>query len=277
VSDSAADFAPNEAAALGIDLVPTIVRFDSSEFLDGVTIQRDEFYAKWAKSAVPPSTAPPPPSAFEAAFRRHVAAGKSVICEVISAKISKTYENAVAGAQAFGASVHVVDSKTISGGEALLMSGAVELARNGADSDAILSAMKGWIETARGYAAFPDYEALSRTGRIDKSQILLGTTMKLFPIIRFDQDGTMHSEATVKTFDLAVELIVDATNRKMKRKRDARITITHTGAEALAEQVARDLRNKLAVEPKELSIRKAGPAVAANLGLGMVAIHWIEP
>ncbi len=276
VSDSAADFMPNEAAALGIDLVPTIVRFDTAEFLDSVTIQREEFYEKFAKASIPPTTAPAPPSAFEAAFRRHVSAGKSVICDVISAKISKTYENALAGAEPFGSSVRVVDTKTISGGEALLLTGAAELARKGADADAILGAIKGWMETQHGYAAFPNYEALSRTGRIEKSQIVLATMLKLFPIIRFDEDGTMHSEATVKSFEAAVELVIDATNRKIKRKRDARIMITHSDAGALAEQVARELRTKLGVEPKELTIRKAGPAIAANLGVGMVAIHFIE-
>jgi len=276
VSDSAADFAPNEAAALGIELVPTIIKFEASEFLDGVTIQRDEFYTKCAAAQVPPSTAPPPPEAFEAVFRRHVGAGKAVVCNVISSKISKTFAFAKTGAEAFGSSVRVIDSKTISGGEALLTSGAAEMARKGADADSIVGAMQGWMQTQNGYAAFPNFDSLARTGRIEKSQIVLATMMKLFPIIRFDEDGTMHSEATVKSFDLAVELIVDATVRKMRRKVDARIIVTHTGAPALADHVVGELRKKLGVEPKELSIHKAGPAIAANLGLGAVAINWIE-
>ena len=276
INDSAADLTPREAEALGIDLVPTILHLDGSDMLCDVDISQDDFYERFARASTPPSTEPPPAEAFEAAFKRRVDAGYDVVCIVISSKISKTYANAQQAAQRFGGRVHVVDTKTLSGGEALLSTSIAEMARSGADLASVVSAAQRQITSQRGYAAFPNFDVLARTGRIDKSQILLGTMMKLFPVIRIDEEGSMHSEATVKSFELAVELIIDLSVRKMRRKNEARIAVTHIGAPSLAQRVASDLRTKLGVEPKELTIRKAGIAIACNLGLGAIQIHVTE-
>jgi len=276
VNDSAADFSPHEAASLGIELVPTILHLEGADLLCDVDIQQDEFYRRFERTSAPPSTAPPPAAAFEAAFKRQLDAGNEVVCITIASKISKTFENAQAAAAPFGGRVHVIDTKTLSGGEALISIGAAEMARGGADLRSIVATAERRIASQRGYAAYPNFDTLARTGRIDKSQILLGTMMKLFPVIRIEDDGSMHSEATVKSFDLAIDLIIDLAARKMKNKHEARIAVTHIAAPALAERVSAGLREKLGVQPKELIVRRAGIAIACNLGLGAIEINWVE-
>lgn len=44
--DSAADFSKKEIEEKGIHLVPLQVNFQEEQYLDGVNLERDEFYRK---------------------------------------------------------------------------------------------------------------------------------------------------------------------------------------------------------------------------------------
>ena len=56
ITDSTADFTRDEAAQLGIEIVPLKTRFGDEEYIDGVTISPREFYEKLVESDVMPST-----------------------------------------------------------------------------------------------------------------------------------------------------------------------------------------------------------------------------
>lgn len=276
VADTTCDLSPHEAAGLGVDLVPIVVRFGTKEYHDGVDLRLIDFYAKLDPSGELPTTFPPTREAFAAVFQKHVDAGHEVIAPVISSKLSKTYENAMAAAAPFGGKVHVIDTKTLSGGVALIVTGAARLVRSGQDARTICAAIERWIGSQHGFSTFPDLKFLAKSGRINKAQLILGTVMHLTPIVRHDKSGALEGETTVKSFDLAKEMIVDVMLRKIENQANVRITITHTHDLKLAEHVESELRKKLRAVPKELSIREAGPAIASNVGPGTVAIFALE-
>ena len=62
ITDSTADFTRDEAAQLGIEIVPLKTRFGDEEYIDGVTISPREFYEKLVESDVMPSTSQPSPA-----------------------------------------------------------------------------------------------------------------------------------------------------------------------------------------------------------------------
>jgi DegV family protein with EDD domain len=139
VSDSTCDLNPKEALSLGIELVPISVRFGSKVYKDGVDLSLSEFYDKLSGERELPTTEPPTSEAFAAVFRRNIDAGKKIICLTVSAKLSKTYDNAVVAASALGEGIRIIDSKTVSGGIGLLASGAAKLALEGEDLFSIVT------------------------------------------------------------------------------------------------------------------------------------------
>lgn len=276
VTDSACDLSPQQAASLGIDLVPIIVRFGSQEYRDGVDLRLADFYRKLDPNGELPMTAPPPPEAFAQVFRKHVNAGSDVICIVVSASLSKIYENAVAAAAEFGPRVNVIDSKTLSGGTGLLTTGAARLAKSGADAQSVAAAIRKWIGSQHGYAIYPDLKFLQKSGRINKAQLLLGTVMHLVPVTRVSAQGTLEGETTVKSWDQAKQMLANIAARKLEHPLTTRVAIAHTNDPELGSYLLEEFRQRLAAPVKELNLLDAGPTIAANAGPGAAAIFMLE-
>jgi DegV family protein with EDD domain len=276
VTDSTCDLSAAQALSMGLDLVPIIVRFGAQAYRDGVDLRLNDFYAKLDLNAELPTTEPPPPDAFEAIFRKHVQAGNDVVCITVAAKLSKTFEQAQQAAREFGGKVHVVDSKTISGGTGLLASAAARLAKTGVDAQTIVAALKKWMATQHGYAIYPNLKFLAKSGRINKAQLALGTIMHVFPVTRVSSEGALESEATVKSWDQAQQMLASIMSRRLERPAASRVVITHTHAPQLGQTVAGELRKRLSVALKELNVYEAGPTIAANAGPGAAAIFMFE-
>ena len=66
VLDSTTDLVPELAGKFKV--VPLTVNFGEEEFIDGVTITKEEFYAKLIESDVVPTTSQASPEAFKRAF-----------------------------------------------------------------------------------------------------------------------------------------------------------------------------------------------------------------
>jgi fatty acid kinase fatty acid binding subunit len=119
VTDSAADLAAEEAAQLGVEVVPLSIRFGQEEYTDGVDLSVEAFYEKLARYAELPETAAPSPGAFEVAFRRQVEAGAdAIVCINLSSGLSATMQSAQNGSKAVDGEVevHVIDSRSITSG-----------------------------------------------------------------------------------------------------------------------------------------------------------------
>ncbi|HET9096368.1 MAG TPA: DegV family protein [Candidatus Baltobacteraceae bacterium] len=276
VTDSTCDLTSAQAQAMGLEMVPIIVRLGDREYHDGVDLRLSDFYTKLDPNGELPVTVPPPPDDFAALFSKHVQAGNEVVCITVASKLSKTFEHAQQAAAQFGGKVHLVDSKTLSGGIGLIASGAARLAKTGMDAQTIVAAAKRWIGTQHGYAIYPDLKFLAKSGRINKAQLVLGTVMHLVPITRVGTDGTLEPETTVKSWDQAKQMLASIMSRRLERPTASRVAITHTHAPELGQTIAEELKKRLIGPLKEISVWEAGPTIAANAGPGAAAIFMLE-
>lgn len=276
VTDSTCDLTSAQALSMGLDMVPIIVRFGDKEYRDGVDLRLSDFYAKLDPNGELPVTAPPLPADFANVFRKHVQSGNDVVCITVGSKLSKTFDAAQQAASEFSGKVQVIDSRTLAGGVGLLASGAARLAKSGVDAATIVAAIKKWIGTQHGYAIYPDLKFMAKSGRINKAQLVLGTVMHLFPVTRVSAEGTVESETTVKSWDLAQQMLASVMYRKLERPAVSRVAITHAHAPEVGQKIADELRGKLTAPLRELNIYEAGPTIAANAGPGSAAIFMLE-
>lgn len=275
VTDSTSDIEPSRAAALGVDVVPLFVVFGERSYRDYLDLSRAEFYERLAREKALPTTSQPAAAMFEEVFAKHVAAGDEIICLVISQALSGTINAARAAAQAFpDAPIHIVDSQTVAGGLGLQVLRAVELRDGGASAAAVLDALAEDRKTQRLFAALPDLSHVVRTGRIGKAKAVLGTLMKIVPVIAL-VDGHVDAAAQVRTFARAQETMIDMTVANVADPARARLMVMHTKAPELAERVAARLREKLPGPPKSLDLLEAGPVIATHAGAGAVGIFSV--
>lgn len=273
VTDSTSDIEPSRAEALGVTVVPLMVLWGDRSFRDYVDLTRPQFYAKFAAESVLPTTSQPTAAMFEEAFRPLVERGDEILCIVVSSKLSGTINAARAAASVFPeATIRIVDSESAAGGLGMQILLAHELQEAGASLDAIVEALVREEATQRLYACVPDLSHLQRNGRIGKAAAIIGSLMKIVPVLRL-KDGEVAAEAQVRTMTRARQTMLDLTLANTPDPANARYLVMHTDALELAQSVFDQLRARLGdVEPKLFDILEAGPVIAVHAGPGAVGI-----
>lgn len=136
-TDSGSQLPPALVDRYGIEVVPLTVTIDGESFLEGVDIDADDFYARYADGREPRvSTAAPGPGQFAEAYQRLAAAGATEIVSVhITAAISSTLHSARLATQVSPVPVHLVDSGTASFAVGCCVWEAAEAITEGATAD----------------------------------------------------------------------------------------------------------------------------------------------
>lgn len=181
VVDSTADLTPQVRQRVAV--VPLTVRFGEEEFVDGVDITGQEFYEKLVTGPVLPTTSQASPYAFSAAFGQAVADGEEVIAIVVSSRLSGTYQSAVIAAEDYEGKVHVVDSRNIALGSAILTEYALRLVDEGLSAPEIVSMLEEARHRVRLMAVVDTLEFLQRGGRLSKTAAIAGGILSIKPVI----------------------------------------------------------------------------------------------
>lgn len=273
VTDSTSDIEPSRARETGIAVVPLFVVWGDKSYRDYIDLSRSDFYRMLASEPVLPTTSQPTAQMFEDAFRPLVEAGDEIVCIVISSKLSGTINAARSAAQQFpNAKITIVDSESVAGGLGMQVLHARELAQSGANVEQILAAIEREKRTQRLYACIPDLSHVVRTGRIGKAKAVIGTLMKIVPVISL-KDGEVVAEAQVRTLSRAQETMIDLALKNITDASNARFLVMHTNAPELASNILERLRGRLdGKTPKMIGILEAGPVIATHGGPGAVGI-----
>jgi DegV family protein with EDD domain len=273
VTDSTSDIEPQRAESLGITVVPLFVVFGQRSYRDYVDLSRAQFFELLAEAKDLPTTSQPTAKMFEDAFRPLAEAGHEILCITISSHLSGTINSARTAAQSFpGAKIEVYDSQSAAGGLGMMALRAKEIVATGGGWPEVMAALDHERETQRLYACLADLSHLQRTGRIGKAQAVLGTLMKIVPVIAL-RDGQVAAEAQVRTFARAQATMLDLALAAVTDPAKARFLVMHTNAPGLAQDAMARLRTRLdGAQPRMLEILEAGPVIATHGGPGAVGI-----
>jgi DegV family protein with EDD domain len=272
VSDSTSDLLPEDAANLGVDIVPLTVRFGDEQFLDGIELSPDDFYRRLPGTQVQPSTSQPTPEQFAQVYRRHVDAGDTVVSVHISAKLSGTLQSASLAAQEFPAgAVSVIDSTTVSAGMQFLVRGALSDIAAGCDHTEVVRRTEGRRGRVSVYVLLDTLAYLQRGGRIGRAQSLVGGILNVKPLLRV-QDGVVEPEARVRSRQQGINKMVElaAAQRPLEA-----LGVFHCGAPELLQLIEPRLRDD---HPGiEIFSGQLGAVVGTYSGPGGVGIALLRP
>jgi DegV family protein with EDD domain len=210
VTDSACDLTSEEAADLGIEIVPLSIRFGAEEFTDRVDLDVHEFYRRMDASEALPETAAPAPGAFDECFRRLADDGADgIVCINLSAELSATHQSARTAAQALdGIDVRVVDSHSITAGLGTQVLLAARAARDGASADEIVALVESLEPRTRVYGVLDTLDNLKKGGRIGGAQALLGSMLSIKPALDISS-GAVQEAGKPRTRKKALQWLAD--------------------------------------------------------------------
>ncbi|NQT31307.1 MAG: DegV family protein [Deltaproteobacteria bacterium] len=192
VTDSGADLPEELAKEMGITVVPLYVRFGGEVYRDGVSISADEFYERLTHDSVHPSTTQPGPQDFLEVYQKLSADADGIVSIHISGKLSGTCNSALMARDMLetGCPVEVVDSETLSMSVGLTAIAAAQMAKAGESMDKIVEWVKQAIPKTYLFFLLDTLEYLKRGGRIGKAKALLGSVLKVKPMLTI-KDGEL--------------------------------------------------------------------------------------
>ena len=210
VTDSVADLPPEVARELGITVIPLVLRFGAETYRDGVDLTPDQFYQKLQTSKAFPATSVPPPDSYVAAYDRLAEEADAILVVTVTSRLSATHEVALqaTGQMKKQCRVEVVDSQTATMAEGFIAMRAAQAAKEGAELKEVVELVNKDIPRAGFLAAFDTLEYLRRGGRIGRAQALLGSMLKINPLITL-KDGLVEAAGRTRSRAKAVDQLYD--------------------------------------------------------------------
>jgi len=268
VTDSAGDLTPSLAEERGVTIVPLSIRFGSEEFVDGATLTAEEFWRRCKSSDVLPETSAPSPGAFQEAFLAAAGDGyDGVVCINISGALSATYQAARTAADTVSdqVPVRVIDSRSVTMGQGLMVLAAAESAAGGASLDEVEAVVQGRIERTQVFGAINTLEHLEKGGRIGGARALLGSLLSIKPVVHV-VDGVVEEESKQRT-----------RSRQLRYLADKIIGFGNLERVAVCNGAASDLDDLLGllsgVDVKyPLEVVNLGPVVGTHTGPGTLGV-----
>jgi DegV family protein with EDD domain len=274
VVDSTADLPDAEGRNPNWRLVPLYVRFGDETFREYVDISAEEFYRRLRSSAEPPKSSQPSPADFEAVFAE-LADYERIICVLLSARISGTYESARLAADASGdGRVLVIDSGVTSGGTVILADAIQRRLGAGTDEEEI-DVLVERFRRERGLLFTVDtLQYLIRGGRIGKASGLAGQLLSVKPILIFDEGEVApfkrvrgRSKALAELERIFVEGTGDSPT--------LHVGVGHAEAQADAEELARRLQAARPQASMDI-VTTLGPVIGTHGGPGTLGLFWFD-
>ncbi len=205
ILDSTADLAARFQGMT--EVIPLTVSFGDQEYIDGVTLTRDEFYTKLEEGKVLPKTSQPSPSVFEEVFEKLREQGKQGIVITVSSKLSGTYQSACIAAQDYP-EIRVVDSLNVTIGAGILAEYALDRVQKGATLEELEAELLKKREEICLVAMLDTLEYLMKGGRLSKTAAIAGGVLNIKPVITI-KDGEVKVLGKARGVKKANNLLVE--------------------------------------------------------------------
>ncbi len=270
IVDSTCEASPDILGHPAVTILPLSVVFGQTALRDGVDISHAEFWARLPQSDPLPTTSQAAPGDFAELLAKLVPGGNEVIILTISSKLSGTYSSAVVAAEAYLEAVSVVDSKSTSVGQGLLLQAALAMLDAGATRNEIVAKLEQMREQIRIVFVLETLEYLQKGGRIGKAQAFVGTLLKFKPLLGI-VDGEVVPLTRVRSRAKALEAVQELLLAQVSaRGPQVRMAVT----QALVEEEARAVGQKLKAHlgAGDFFVSELGPVLGVHVGPGTIGI-----
>jgi DegV family protein with EDD domain len=269
VTDTSCDLPPSleqELEELGVVIVPFLFRFGLEECEDK-TIPMKEFLAR-AESTWP-TTSIPSSGAFAQAFRQCVEAGHQVVCITITGNHSATYSSAVLASQEFPpGQVTVVDSKSLSIAQGLLVLAAARAAQEGKSSQAIVETINELRERLHLLITLDTVEYLVKGGRASRLSGIMAGLLRIRPILTL-VDGELTLLEKPRGRKAAKQRLIELAKGCFPAET---VGVAHIACEEEARELVSDISLQTGFPEEEILLAEPGMVIATHGGPGTLGI-----
>ena len=277
VTDSCCDLRPETYEQLNLTVVPLSMEFRGQVREDRSDDSIKEVYAA-LRAGESAQTAAVNPDRWLNAMEPHLAAGRDVLVMAFSSGLSTTYQSAVIAAEELREkyperTIYVVDTLCASRGEGLL----VWYACKKRDEGMTLDELHTWVEDTKlhlcHWFTVDDLMYLKRGGRISAATAIVGTMLKVKPVLHVDNEGHLINMFKVRGRKASLEAIADKLGELGGNYDNSTVVLCHGDCIEDAKYVENILKTKYGV--KEVLINYTGAVIGSHSGPGTMAVFFL--
>lgn len=279
-TDSCCDLPAKLAQDLKIEVLPLSVNFKGGSYpnyLDGSALSIRDFY-DGLRDGEMPTTSAVNPEAWSQAMRATLTAGQDVLVLAFSSGLSTTYNSAVIAANELAEKfperkILVVDTLCASVGQGLI----VYLACQKRDTGASIEEVRQFVEDNKlqvaHWVAVDDLMHLKRGGRLNAATAVVGSMLKIKPIIHVDNEGKLINVAKARGRKASLDYLVEKVGSSGINVKEQTIFLSHSDCLADAEYIKKSVMERF--QPKDFIISDIGPVIGSHTGIGTLALCFL--
>lgn len=257
-----------------IKVVPLHYTMDGTTYEDMNGLTAKEFFANLREGKMSVTSQVNPDEAREI-LEPYVKEGKDVLHLAFTSALSGTFNSMRLAAEELRedypeAKIIVIDTLCACMGEGLLAHYAYEFKKAGKSIEEIAQ----WVEENKlrvcHQVTVDDLHHLHRGGRVSKTSAIVGSMVKIKPIIVVSDAGKLEVVAKERGRKKSINTIVNMAIERMEESDKEIAFVTHGDCIEEAEYVAQLLKEKAGI--KEVIINNIGTVIGSHTGPGVLAV-----
>ena len=277
ITGSCSDLTVELIRKLDITVAPLNMLFQGNVRVDSVAEDIKEVYEALRQGEAA-STSALNPDQWASYMEPVLAAGEDVLVLAFSSGLSTTYQSAVIAAADLSEKyadrkIRVVDTLCASLGEGLLVYHACQKRDEGMDLDTLAQ----WVQDHRlnlcHWFTVDDLMYLKRGGRVSAATALVGTVLKIKPVLHVDNEGHLINVSKVRGRKAAIEMLADKMGKSVIPGANDCVYICHGDCIEDAQYLEKLVRERFGV--KEVFIGYTGAVIGSHSGPGTLALFYL--
>jgi len=271
ITDSTCDLPAAVLSKLGIKVLPLYIHADGQDYLDGIDMTREQFYARLPDFKDHPSTAVPSMIKFRSLYDSLADEGATEVLSIhISSTLSAISDVAKSAAkETTSIPVTVFDSRQLSLGMGFLVQTAAELAKAGHSVKEILEKLEEQVKRTYVSAALDTLKFLRRSGRMNGVVSTIGELLDLKPILKM-YDGVSGIEK-VRTQKNAIKRLSQMIKSHGPFEK---LALLYSGSVTNVQLLMAEIRESLPETDTWIEI--INPVLGAHLGPGVFGFAGVS-
>ena len=208
ITDSNAHITPQEAEKLGISVVPMPFMIGDETFYEGITLSREEFYAKLESGASIVTSQPSPSDVmkiWDDALKTH----DEVVYIPMSSGLSGSCQSARMLADDYDGKVQVVNNQRISVTQKRSVLDALEMADMGMSAAQIREELEHVKYESSIYIMLDTLYYLKKGGRITPAAAAVGTLLRIKPVLQIKGER-LDAFSKARTLNQGKNIMINA-------------------------------------------------------------------
>lgn len=281
ISDSTADLPMDIIKDLDVEIIPFSYSIND-EIYEFCLNYDDEaisdFYNKLRKGAMP-VTSQINPVMYKEYFEKYVKDGKSVIYLSFSSGLSGSFNTSLVGLDMLmdeypDADVTIIDSLSASIGQGVFLYVAAQKRLEGIGKDDLVK----WIEATKNHVGHwfmvEDLFHLKRGGRVTAVEALVGSALKIKPILGVDEEGKLVVKSKTRGVGKALEYLIERAMEEAADVNNTLFLVGHADSVEKAEKLSKMLIDN-GVPENNIMMAPIGPIIGTHVGPGMAALAFV--